>query len=346
MKIQEYLKARSLTAAVEEFGLKIKQHEVLPLTILNYSINSQKICPIASECRGLVLETDTWNLVAKAFNRFYRPEECSGNNFNWNNFTTTTKLDGSLILTYFYAGTWHINTRGAFGNGSINPTMTDKSWKQVIEPLIPFKNMDPIYTYVWEFVSPYSQVVRYYDKPQVWLLTAFYKEQEVIPYLTDNIPKVETHNFKSFQECVNFVTTRSAVDSTWEGLVVKDDNNLRLKIKSKTYDSWHTLKGNDWRPNNFISFILGGLDSVFLEAFPGKARMYLEFKEKVQNEFNILESLWEKYKDIESQKEFALSIKDKTKFTSFLFRLRKDGVKRRLWDIWIENQDKVAEVLC
>jgi tRNA splicing ligase len=56
-------------------------------------IGSQKNHPITNECRGLVLETGTWKIVAKTFNRFFNLGELANtpDKFNWNNFRCESK---------------------------------------------------------------------------------------------------------------------------------------------------------------------------------------------------------------------------------------------------------------
>mgnify|MGYP001296035369 CR=1 FL=1 len=76
LEVQKYLKNKTLDDLNIEFGIKIKEHDELPLVILNYSMIDHgtignKTHPIVCECRGLVLEVGSWNIVARSFYRFF-----------------------------------------------------------------------------------------------------------------------------------------------------------------------------------------------------------------------------------------------------------------------------------
>lgn len=105
LSVQRLLRdGRTLDDLNKLYGIDATHSETDPLVILNYDqIESPKTHPVVRECRGLVLEKDTWNVVARAFTRFfnYGETDCQ---FDWSKFTATTKEDGSLLLLYRYAG--------------------------------------------------------------------------------------------------------------------------------------------------------------------------------------------------------------------------------------------------
>lgn len=88
-----------------------------------------------------------------------------------------------------------------------------------------------------------------------------------------------------------------------------DSNGLRIKVKSKQYLLYHKAKNNGVLNNErILEAILDNNHEEFLAVFP-------EFKEKfekIQNSLSELkikvEEAYEKYKDIENQKEFALAL--------------------------------------
>jgi hypothetical protein len=89
----------TLESLSQELHLAINRHPTLPLVNFKYSqIDSPKLHPIVRECRGIVLEDGTWNLVAKAFNRFFNVGEDAEDfaKFDWTNFACTSKEDGCL----------------------------------------------------------------------------------------------------------------------------------------------------------------------------------------------------------------------------------------------------------
>ena len=75
LEVQKFLRSNhTLYDLTDELGILVTEHPNpnVPLVSLKYSqINSPKHNEIVKECRGLVLEKDTWNVVAKPFKRFF-----------------------------------------------------------------------------------------------------------------------------------------------------------------------------------------------------------------------------------------------------------------------------------
>ena len=84
--LKEYLQNHSLEDLKNEYGIKSSEYE--GLVIFSYSqIDSPKTDPIVRMSRGIVLEKDTWEIVAYPFYRFFNFEEVleERNKFNWDN---------------------------------------------------------------------------------------------------------------------------------------------------------------------------------------------------------------------------------------------------------------------
>jgi tRNA splicing ligase len=98
-----------------EDGWLIKQtHPTLPLTIWNYSQTTQyegKWDEVTLQCRGLVTDTDG-NVVARPFKKFFNMEE--GKHTPTSEFDVYEKMDGSLIIVFWYDGGWVVASRGSF----------------------------------------------------------------------------------------------------------------------------------------------------------------------------------------------------------------------------------------
>ena len=79
LEIQKFLRKKgSLEYLKSSLGIKTKAHPTLPLVIFNYDhILTPHDNIIGVECRGLVLEYKTWNIVAKPMYRFYNWGELS-----------------------------------------------------------------------------------------------------------------------------------------------------------------------------------------------------------------------------------------------------------------------------
>jgi len=98
-----------------EKGLVYKQvHPTLPLTIWNYTEKVQYEGlwdEITLQTRGLVTD-DEGNVVARPFKKFFNLEE--GKFEPTEKFEVWEKMDGSLLIVFWYEGKWIVATRGSF----------------------------------------------------------------------------------------------------------------------------------------------------------------------------------------------------------------------------------------
>lgn len=341
LKVQEFiLENGNDYNAVSQLGIKVveSEHHI----ILNYDqIDAPKTHPVVQECRGLVLDKHTLGIAAKPFSRFFNLGEMDEitKNFVWDKpFHCYEKMDGSLSIVWFdyYANEWKFNTRGSFGNSEL---AFEKSWSEYMKSCITedqLNQMDTCHTYVFEFCSPYNKVVRDYSTPKMVLLGVFYGKTEFIPIAVDVYAEVigferpRKFTFNSLDEVKEFIAKQEETDPTFEGVVVQDCNGLRLKIKSSTYVSLHQLKGNGnlFLLKNLIPFILAGETDEVISYFPEAKESVEKCQKDIEKLFEELTVVWEKCKNIENQKDFALCItKDNyTPFASILFRMKVDKV--------------------
>src|SRR4051794_35366003 len=113
LNVQAYLRSgKSASELSSELGIGIFAHSSLPLVGLKYESSAPKDHPIVRECRGLVLEVGSWDVVAKPFDRFYNAGEVpeAFARFRWDRSICQAKEDGSLVIVYAYRGAWHVNT--------------------------------------------------------------------------------------------------------------------------------------------------------------------------------------------------------------------------------------------
>lgn len=339
LKIQEYLlSGKTLEDLNAELGIKSVVHPSLPLVILNYDqIESPKLNPIVREARALVLNTNDWSLVARSFPRFFNWGEVQDEMhlFDFNDFIVQSKEDGSLVLLYFFDGKWHANTRGSFAMDPMqHQTFT---WREAICKALNVSSLDdlnhrldPNVTYVCEFVSPWNKIVRRYDAPKLYLLTAFSGLNELHHAVVDDLThslflRPEKFSFYLLEEIQEFLAKQTSDDPTFEGVVICDRHGKRWKIKSPTYLGLHKLRGegdNLFNPKHLLPFILSGEEDELLLYYPEVTESYLKLKNKVEQEYQSLLTLWREHKDIESQKDFALAVKH-SQFSSLLFQTRK-----------------------
>lgn len=360
MEILNYLKTKSWKELTQELGIVTAFHPTLPLVICNYhQIDSPKTHPVVRECRALVLNSNTKEIVARGFFRFFNWGEVADEMklFNFNNFYTTEKVDGSYVCLFYFDKQWFAITRGSFAQDKLRGS--EFTWQELFLKALNVStlndlNLDPALTYVCEFVSPFNKVVRQYHKFAIYLLSVFDKEREL---RYDEIKKIdnflypERYVFKNVEEIKLFLQEKSNSDPTFEGVVICDNNFRRYKLKSLTYLSLHRLKGenNCFSVKNLLPFILLGNQEEILTYFPEVKDYYMECKEKVDIAYNELKELWKINWKIDNQKEFALTVVGKTVFTGILFNIRKKWGNKQTEEIlrneWQNSADLIRKVI-
>ena len=369
LHVQQYLrKMRTPEILYDEFAIKFYRHPDLPLVGFKYSqIDSPRAHAIVRECRGLVLEENTWRIVAKGYNRFFNVGELDDEfqRFNWNDFTVHSKEDGSLILLYNYKGEWHVNTSGSFALGELN-TFQD-TWRALFWETAPFTKedleiFDKTQTIVFELCTPYNKVVRPY-KPTVFLLGVFdhrWQDQghpqielshDVVDDLAKDlgVPRPERYQFNSQEEIRDFLLSQEEKDSTFEGVVLHDSNGMRYKWKTSTYTALHRLKGNGdiLHPKNLVPIILANEQHEVKAVMPECTSAFDAVEKEMTSVYQSLKLLWEEGKDIEDQKPFAMLVKDHP-LSSLLFRLRKktpDATEAEVAALWRKSGERIVKTL-
>lgn len=356
LNIQRALKKVSLEKIIDKYKLKVCYHPTDDRVILNYTIFSPKFSPIAKECRGLVLNKTTGKLIARSFPRFFNIGETKHGfkKFDWDNFVCQEKLDGSLILLYHWHDEWHVNTRGSFGDGKVNES--EKTWRDLFDEAFYWRNFLELwsnekFTYVFELTSPYNKVVRSYSSTNLTLLSVFDGEKELplsdVDIVGDYYGRMPNHyynlnNLDIIQEALIRLEDK---DPTQEGFVIRDINNNRWKLKNKGYLNLHRMKGegeNRFHPKYLLPFILKQDSDELLTYFPEVETKYYEYYDKVWKSYGMLCFLWGKYKDLESQKEFALAIKNNP-LSCVLFNCRNKNLE--LLESFKQSERSILRIL-
>jgi hypothetical protein len=305
-------------------------------------IESPKSAEITRECRGLVLNQADWSLVAKPFRRFFNAGEVPADDkkFNWDNDVLCThKEDGSLILMYFYNGEWKFNTRFSFADSLVNESVY--TWSNLVREALgknfDYSKLNTNCTYILELCSLYNKVVRRYNGIQAYLLSVF-DNDNTTPYEFTWDSTVDIANELGIQIPHHFISNDifgiqgyiahlAADDPTFEGVVVRDVHNNRLKIKSSLYLQLHRLNnnGNVASVKNLLPLILAGETDEVLTYFPELKDSIHQIEIKIQAVKQEIDNVWFSYGEERSPKKFALAIQKDTRYTAPLFAAKKMG---------------------
>ena len=342
LAVQSYLRKFSnpdeaLESLEREFAIKATLSPYDDRIILNYNmIDSPKTNEIVRECRGLVLDKNNgWNLIARAFTRFFNHCETEHLEFDWvNKVEASEKEDGSLILYYYYNGEWRVNTKGSFGQGIINDS--GHTWTSLFnECLAKVESLYlvPAFTYVFELCSIHNKVVRHYPSPQIYLLTSFDSlggeidmNDEILAGYFNVFERPKSFIINSLDEAIEYIKAKESLDATYEGLVLCDSHGNRIKVKSASYLMLHRSANNghvSWE-QIYNQCLTDDGGQEFLSYFDSYTERFDKMREFIKNSKEEILTLYSQVKDIEGQKEFAMRVKD-NKFAAILFAFRKGG---------------------
>lgn len=336
------------------------------LICLSYSqIDSPKTEPIVRQCRGLVIDKNTLDIVHYPFYRFYNFEEVleERQKFNWKKSFALEKIDGSLCGCFFHNEKWYISSRSQIGgNNALSNFITfgeifDRALGMSRDEF--FSKLDKNIDYTFELVSPLNIIVTPYNETKLYLIGARDKNNDFnelniedidISNLPLNLPKkfslVDNNgNFKGFEEMKNMAN--SLPNSTDEGFVVVDYSNYdnefgyypRIKVKNSAYIALHHLRGTiengSWNYGNILEIIWKNEQDEVLSTFPHFKQYFDEveikcnkFLNEINKEINSLSYYFNLSMDKRRDGDIKkeFALKNKNKFSSLLFLMFNTGL--------------------
>ena len=257
LKIQEFILAhdnwRELLADAP-YNLKISEDDGFVLFKYNQIASdfNEEIC---KEARGLILDTqDNFRVVRYAFRKFFNLDEPFAESIDWNTAIATEKIDGSIMSVWYARGKWHLSTNGTVDAfkaelGGIGPYKTFGEFFESVLPLSTFENYNKHRCWTFELVSPYNKVVIDYPETKVYLLSVRDMDSleelglDVVEMLADanglTVPqRYDLNNEADYRKVVE------QMPEGHEGIVVRDANGERVKIKTLLYFQMHKAKNN------------------------------------------------------------------------------------------------------
>jgi len=366
LAIIEYIRKNGLEKAISEFNLICKEYEHKILLKYN-QIESDMSIPEVQDCRGLILEKNTWNVLSLAFRKFFNSGETHAAKIDWDTAHILNKEDGTMIQVYWdwHDMMWYAGTTGtANGEGEVNnkygTTFNDLFWDTVNnkytfnECLL---NKDLIY--VFELCTPYNIVVTPHGESSAKLLAVrnrlTLKElSQVDLFMVSEslgIPLVKSYDL-NVGNADELAKTLVGMPWSEEGYVVRDVNDNRVKIKNPAYLAVHQLKGKT-AEHNIMTIVKTNEIEEFASTFPGRKEELYRLKEGYDELVSKLESIWSELDEIKpsdasssERKRFAMSLMETTAkhdlkmFTGLYFGLV-DGKVKSIKEYMMDYDDKL-----
>ena len=270
-------------------------HNKLPLVIYSYARDTQydkAWDPITMITRGLIMNTETKEVVATPFPKF----------FNHGEFTGLVpsgmpevheKMDGSLGIVFFFEDEWHVATKGSFHSDQAKWAMAWLEERPYMDD-----SLVPGHTYLTEIVYAENRIVVEYGFEGLVLLAEIDENGYERPY--SELQQTYTMlgftslaNIYDFEEISEIFVHADSHDHNFEGYVLRWPNGYRLKIKGKEYLKVHRII-SDFTPRKIWELVRDGGDPIeFKKALP----------EEFHDEFDLL---WMKTK--KEEQEFVEAI--------------------------------------
>tara|TARA_R110000796_G_scaffold248124_2_gene374544 strand:- start:7290 stop:8432 length:1143 start_codon:yes stop_codon:yes gene_type:complete len=368
LKIVEYIREFGLDDAVATFKLKCKDypHKVL----LKYDqIESDMSLPEVQDCRGLILEKDTWKVMSLAFRKFFNSAETQAAKIDWATAHIFEKCDGSLIQLYWdwVAEKWCAGTSGmAEAEGEVNEkpntTFSELFWDTIKKyPKFNENNLLHGFTYAFELMTPYNVVVCPHGESKVALLgvrdfriTGKMKEGNYAllgAMATElGVPVVQAYDM-NMSNAGQLMATFEGMPFTEEGYVVCDANFNRIKLKNPAYVAAHHLKSKT-NLYHIMTIVKSNEIEEYGATFPERREELNELKIGYDTLTVKLTEVWDELKQFkpknitkQEQKKFAMKVfevcnkYDVKSFTGLYFGL-KDGKVESVKDFMFNLDDK------
>lgn len=325
----------------DEYKITVK--EEYPFAIFNYGIDCDFSNPIVQESRGIILDLDNLEVVCWPFRKFGNYNESYADKIDWNTARVQDKIDGSIIKLWWnrMTGKWQFSTNGTINaDTALANQMTQDTFLNVIRKAdnyceiilrLPIFNKD--YTFIFELVSPETQVVVKYPKPHLYHIgtRSNISGQEMDSDI--GIEKPKEYKLKSLDDCVTAASELNKSDDGQvhgvkkEGFVVVDGNWNRIKVKSPDYLMLHRMSSNaNFSKERIISMIRDGSVSVqdICEDFPNFAHYFkfYDFKiSELEYQAKVFCDLTDKiYEEYSHERKAVANIIKKHRLSAFGFK--------------------------
>lgn len=283
----------------EPYYIQIKRKD--SLVMFNYTQGASQPCEIVNECRGLILdESDDFKVIRYGFYRFYNFCEPGAAKVDIDSLQVLEKIDGSLIMIYWYENRWHISTRATFDCDN-TPTPCDENdtfgrlvrlalFKQNVE----LYSLDKDYTHCFELVSPKTRVIINYPETKLYYLMSRNNNTYEEAMLDIGVEKPRTYDFFIYPARHSKLTIDRVLEmmhqqaseqngAKFEGFVCVDKYGNRVKVKNDDWVRIHILHANGKiTEQSSLELIFYGEYDEFVSYFPEFNDRIMSYSDKYE----------------------------------------------------------------
>jgi len=364
--VQNFLQTNNFIDLAKQHGVYASFNKTFTKCSLNYDqIEAKNSDKLACQCRGVILSKEDLSpfgadkessefsipgntkIISRGFDRFFNYGD-GEDLIDWNNISVFEKLDGTCTFCYYcpISNNWHIATRSS-PEADIPLSINKYTFRSLFEKALAettsksfedfCKGLDKDYTYIYELTTPINLVVVKYDDYKIHLLgvrnLTTQKEELNLSNFANGVPVVPHYNMQTINDVLKYTSEINPIQH--EGVVVRDFNYHRTKVKSPAYVLAHRTIGSLVSSDRArLALVLTDkLDdvkpmlplSIFDELMELQGRLLNLYKYNDQkfNEFVVKLNQFKNDPDYSSwsdQKIFASIVKgDKTIFETYMF---------------------------
>jgi hypothetical protein len=353
LEIQKYLftygEEKAFAYFRDDLHLSVKEATDGCRVLFKYDmIDSPLGHPICQEARGLILDRrDNWKVISWPFKKFFNLGEGHAAAIDLSTARVLEKVDGTCITLYFWEGKWRLQTLGMIdGDGNVNNVFPPTTFAELFYRVIGLcphglsEVLNPKLSYTFELATPYNRIVTRYEKERIVLLSI--RDMESLCELPDTEVIVEINKLVEVASIVELTRSHPIALSSLsevadlaaklpqmdEGYVVVDAAFNRVKVKNPAYLAiLHLKEASSSSVKALVQLVLKNEGSEFLTYFPEFKEQYDRISAAIDSLKGRILDVWNKTKDIEVQKDFALAVvASGVPFTGVLFNLRKGTI--------------------
>lgn len=213
-----------------------QRHPTLPLKIYNYSPRCQYERlwdDVTLQCRGMVMYGE--QIIARPFRKFFNDTEHADGEIPWHlPCEVTEKLDGSLLIAFYFDGGWRFATRGSFTSPQ------SREGELIFKRTYSCDLLAKGCTYLFEVIYPENRIVVDYRGMRDTILLGIVRndgrELSLDGSLVEGLRSV-----RRLPPTAEAKSLRSIISDVEEGYVVRFENGFRVKVKGQRYMELHRL---------------------------------------------------------------------------------------------------------
>ena len=266
---------------LESLGLVVKEYPDKDLYLVKYDkTKSDMENHDVKMCRGLIAKMSTNELVCLPPSKSCELGDIYNSIEQWDDLSVEDFLDGTMISLFYHNNLWMISTRSNIGANCrwVGKKTFSEMFKEA--STLDYNTLDTSKFYTFVLMHPENIIVTQYNIPEIVLVSSgsvsngtvtwhdIYKE-------TFTHKKPKKYSFNNISEIKEFVGT---MNFQQQGVVIKNKENKRFKIRNENYNYAKSLKGN----TNNVKFLYYENKKYkhikeYLSFFPQDTELYKHF---------------------------------------------------------------------